>query len=155
MAVNGNHAVTRYLPYKTWQSAKDAQAWLARMTVLADEGKALQLVVERQSDNQVIGAILLFDYDEYNNRLEIGYVLGQEYWQQGYAKEAIHGLLFQLINESGLRRIEAQVNPNNIASVALMKSLGFKNEGYLRERWAAEEGPYDVIMFGLLASDLT
>lgn len=155
MEVNGDPEVTRYLPYKTWQTVEDAEAWFARMVELMASGTALQLAVERKLDNHVIGAVLLFKFDEGSSRVEIGYVLGRAYWQQGYAKEAIRALLSYLLHKSGIRRVEAEVNPENVASTALLESLGFKLEGFLRERWVAESGPYGVNVYGLLASDLS
>jgi [ribosomal protein S5]-alanine N-acetyltransferase len=52
-----------------------------------------------------------------------------------------------------IRRVEAEVNPDNIASNALLTSLGFVREGYLRERWVGKGATYGVNIYGLLASD--
>lgn len=120
MEVNGDPEVTRYLPYKTWLTVEDAEAWFARMTEMMATGTALQLAVVRKSNNQVIGAVLLFKFDEENSRLEIGYVLGRAHWKQGYAKEAIGALLPCLVHRSRIRRVEAEVNPENVASIALL-----------------------------------
>jgi len=58
--VNGDDAVTRYLPYQTWQTIEQGTAWLARMEALATSGTGQQLVIERNEDRKVIGTILLF-----------------------------------------------------------------------------------------------
>jgi RimJ/RimL family protein N-acetyltransferase len=62
--INGDDAVTRFLPYATWRTAADASAWLERMEALAQAGGAQQLVVERNEDRKVIGTVLLFRFDE-------------------------------------------------------------------------------------------
>ena len=61
LAVNGDDAVTEHLPYATWQSLEDAQAWFARMQTLAASGAAQQLVVERADNAKVVGSVLLSD----------------------------------------------------------------------------------------------
>jgi hypothetical protein len=83
MDVNGDEAVTRYLPYATWTSSDDASGWLVRMSGLQEAGKARQLVVVDRDDGRVLGAILLFNFDESNRRAEVGYVLAQASWGRG------------------------------------------------------------------------
>jgi [ribosomal protein S5]-alanine N-acetyltransferase len=153
MEVNGDPEVTQFLPYATWQSLADASAWLARMQTLIATGSARQLVVVRNADKKVIGTALLFKFEEGSNRLELGYALGRAYWKQGYATEALRTLLSHAFTVMHVRRVEAEVNPNNIASNALLRSLGFSQEGYLRERWVAKGATYGVNIYGLLASE--
>lgn len=153
MAVNGDPEVTHFLPYATWQSLSDAAAWLERMSKLMVTGSARQLVIVRNADRKVIGTVLLFKFDEGSNRLELGYALGREHWKQGYAAEALRALLSHLFTGLGIRRVEAEVNPANTASNALLQSLGFTLEGFLRERWVAKGAAYGVNVYGLLASE--
>jgi alkylhydroperoxidase family enzyme len=55
----------------------------------------------------------------------------------------------------GLRRIEAEVEPRNIASRMLLRRLGFVREGLLREKWVDKGAPKDVVIHGLLKDDWT
>ena len=153
LEVNGDPEVTQFLPYATWQSLPDAGAWLERIQKLTATGSARQLVIVRNLDKKVIGTALLFKFDEGSNRLELGYVLGRAYWKQGYAAEALRALLSNAFTAMRIRRVEAEVNPRNIASNALLRSLGFHQEGHLRERWVAKGATYGVNIYGLLASE--
>jgi RimJ/RimL family protein N-acetyltransferase len=54
-----------------------------------------------------------------------------------------------------LHRVEADVDPENGASIRLLERLGFQREGYFRERWFTFGSWKDSAMYGLLASDLT
>ena len=49
--------------------------------------------------------------------------------------------------------IEAEVNPANLASCALLRRVGFTLEGTLRQRWVAKGQAYDTHLFGWLATD--
>jgi len=139
LEINGDDAVTRFLPYATWKSLNDGTAWLKRMNILAESGTSRQLVIVRHTDNKVIGTALLFRYDEGSARIELGYVIGRTYWRQGYAGEALKALCDYAFRKLGIRRIEAEADPDNIASNMVLISLGFKKEGLLRKRWITKE----------------
>jgi RimJ/RimL family protein N-acetyltransferase len=149
-AVSGDPEVTRYLPYAPWQTPADGQAWLERMRGLQQGGAALQCVVARAADGLAIGTCLLFRFDEGSARAELGYVLGRAHWGQGLMQEALQAVLGHAFGDQGLRRVEAEVDPRNRASAALLLRLGFQQEGLRRQRWVNQGVPVDVEGFGLL-----
>ena len=151
MRVNGDDQVTHFLPYASWATLEDARAWLLRMNTLAESGGSRQLVIVRNDDATVIGAVLLFRYEEGSARLEIGYVVGRAHWRQGYAREALVATLAHAFGNMSIRRIEAQVNTANTASNSLLLALGFQHEGLLRQRWVDKGAARDVNFYGCLA----
>jgi [ribosomal protein S5]-alanine N-acetyltransferase len=153
LEINGDDQVTAFLPYATWQTPVDGEAWLARMLALGSSGQAQQLVMQSLSDQKVIGTVLLFKWDEASARVELGYVLGRAFWGQGFAQEALQALCQHAFQQMGVRRMEAEVNPANLASNALLQRLGFTLEGRLRQRWVAKGAAYDTNIYGLLAND--
>lgn len=78
----------------------------------------------------------------------VGYQMGAPFAGRGYMTEAIQLVLSYAFNDLKLHRIEANIQPHNTASIALVKRAGFTNEGYSRrylkicgrwrdhERWA-------------------
>ena len=55
LMVSGDDQVTSFLPYATWQSMVDAEAWYQRMLTLQAGGTALQFVVaDRQIDRKSV-----------------------------------------------------------------------------------------------------
>ena len=150
MAVNGDDDVTRYLPYATWKSLPDAEAWFKRMAAIQATGMALQFVVVEKSTGIAVGTCLLFRYDEASARAELGFVLGRAHWGKGYMREAIAGLIDRAFGPMALRRLEAQIDPRNASSRNLLQRLGFVKEGLLRERWMDGAEVSDSELFGLL-----
>jgi [ribosomal protein S5]-alanine N-acetyltransferase len=75
------------------------------------------------------------------------------HWGQGLMREALTALISQAFGAYGLRRLEAEVNPANVASNALLRGLGFQHEGLLRKRWVAKGAAYDVNIYGLLGEE--
>jgi len=153
MAVNSDAEVTALLPYATWTSMADAEAWLARMRGIEATGSALQLVVMLRSTQEAVGTCLLFRLDEGSARAELGYALGRAHWGRGFMHEALVGLLRSAFGSMGLRRIEAEIDPRNVASARLVQRLGFTKEGLLRQRWVTKGEATDVEIYGLLRSE--
>ena len=83
----------------------------------------------------------------------LGYAVGKPYARRGYMREGIELVLRVAFLTLRLHRVEANIQPDNHASIALAKGAGFRREGfsprYLKiggrwrdhERWAilAEE----------------
>jgi [ribosomal protein S5]-alanine N-acetyltransferase len=153
MAVNGDDAVTRFLPYATWTCTEDAQSWLQRMRALEATGTGRQFVLASKANGRVVGTLLLFKADAGSARCEIGYVLGREHWGRGLMFEALQAACDTAFTSAGLRRLEAEVQPDNTASNAVLQRLGFVREGTLRQRWVGKGRAYDTHVWGLLASD--
>jgi [ribosomal protein S5]-alanine N-acetyltransferase len=84
---------------------------------------------------------------------EIGYELGREHWGNGYMTEALRAMIRYGIAHLDLHRIEAQVEPENAASKAVLLTLGFKEEGIARERGYWRRAYHDLAQFGLLATE--
>lgn len=84
---------------------------------------------------------------------EIGYILHPDYWRKGIAGEAVGCVIEYGFNELKLRKIFADVDPDNSASVGLLKKLGFRQEAHLREEWETHIGVRDSLIFGLLRSE--
>lgn len=153
LPINGDEQVTRFLPYATWQSLADGEAWFGRMAAMGATGDALQFVVVEKSSGTLIGTCLLFRHDEGSARAELGYVLGRAHWHQGFMREALKALLACAFTHCALRRLEAQVDPDNLASNRLLLSLGFVHEGLLRQRWITKGVPCSTNLYGLLRDE--
>ncbi|MEO8281548.1 MAG: GNAT family N-acetyltransferase, partial [Ideonella sp.] len=151
--INGDAQVTRFLPYVNWQTSDDAQAWLKRTRAVEAAGSGQQLAMVLRDSGKVIGTVLLFRYEEPSARIELGYVLGRLHWGSGVMFEALNAVCSHVFSAMAIRRIEAQVNPDNLASNRLLHRLGFNCEGTLRQRWVNQGQAVDTNFYGLLADD--
>jgi [ribosomal protein S5]-alanine N-acetyltransferase len=88
-----------------------------------------------------------------SNNFELGYILGRDQWRNGYVYEAVRAVIDFAFERIGARRIMADTDPENIASVCLLEKLGFQREGHLREEWETHIGIRDSLIFGLLRSE--
>jgi ribosomal-protein-alanine N-acetyltransferase len=142
--------VTRYWSRGPWTDvAEAAEALAATMTAYAD-GSALRLGMELRDSGELIGSVSLHHFEDASRRCELGYALGRAHWGHGYVTEALRALLDYGFHVLGLNRIEADIDPRNIASARVLEKLGFRKEGYMSERWIVQGEPADTVWYGLL-----
>ena len=113
----------------------------------------LKWAVAKRADDSLIGTTTLYNLDFSNRRAELGYALGRAHWGQGYMQEALQALLGYAFETLDLRRLEADVDPRNQASIQTLERLGFQQEGLLRERWEVAGEIQDAFFYGLLRSE--
>ena len=70
---------------------------------------------------------------------KIGYTILNRYWNQGYAAEAVTALTQIGFQQLGFHRLEAHVNPDNPASMAVLRKCGYEYEG-IRKAYILEDG---------------
>ncbi len=87
------------------------------------------LVCHRQN-NKIVGVINL------NNIVRgsflcasLGYYVGLPFCDKGYMQEGLQLLIKYAFEKAGLHRLEANIQPNNLPSIALVKRCGFHKEG--------------------------
>ena len=84
--------------------------------------------VEERSSGKYIGRIGFF-YPEGWPGFELGWVLGREYWGQGYASEGARRALDYAFAEMGRDHVISLIHPDNSPSIKVAERLGEKIEG--------------------------
>ena len=112
-----------------------------------DFGKAgewVQYGIENSETRQLIGDCAI-KLDQYDTRIaEIGITISHLEQKKGYAKEVLIGVLTFLFETKEIHRVVEIVDAENIASISLLKSIGFKQEGHFIEniffkgKWGSE-----------------
>ena len=130
---------------------REAAAAMQREIAASNENNTmLKWGLALRESNRVIGTTTLFNLNLDNGRAEVGYAMGSAYWGKGYMHEALQALLKHAFEVMQLRRLEADVDPRNAASIRTLERLGFQREGFLRERWHVCGEIQDALFFGLL-----
>jgi ribosomal-protein-alanine N-acetyltransferase len=99
---------------------------VARSMVGYAEGGHYEWGLIRRADEAFLGTCGFAELDVAHGVGEIGYVLARRYWGQGYATEAAAAVLQFGFVRLGLRAIEAQAFPENVASLRVMAKLGLR-----------------------------
>lgn len=145
--------VTRYLSRPAWPSITTAHERIARDIAAMSAGDYACFGIERVNDSKLLGECSLFNLNPQCRRAEVGYTMAFDAWGQGYMNEALRSLLEIGFSRLALNRVEADIDPRNLASAKSLERLGFIKEGHLRQRWIVAGEVSDSGLYGLLASD--
>ena len=111
-------------------------------------------LVYRNTDSRILGAVNLSQifYGNFQNAY-MGYYIGAPFASHGYMTEAVPLVLDHAFGPLQLHRIEANIQPDNQASIALVRRLGFTLEGFSR-RYLRIDGEWrDHQRWAILAED--
>lgn len=145
----GDPTAMRFWSGPPWTEIAQAEALLETDKVALDAGEAIRFGIARD-DGPIVGCVSLHGFHVGSRRAELGYVLHRAAWGQGYAAEAVGLALDHAFRTLRLHRVEADTDPRNDRSVALLVRLGFTLEGVLRERWIVGGEISDTALYGLL-----
>ena len=130
---------------------REAAAELQREIADGNESETMfKWGIALRDSNTVIGTTTLFHLSLENGRAELGYAMAYAHWGKGYMNEALTALVSHAFEVMELRRLEADVDPRNAASIRTLERLGFQREGFLRERWHVNGEIQDAFFYGLL-----
>ncbi|MFC6633197.1 GNAT family N-acetyltransferase [Microbulbifer taiwanensis] len=145
--------VMRYWNTAPWSTVQDSFDFIKESNDSMQRRESLILGVYLNSTGELAGKCMLFNYDKESKRAEIGFGLGRSCWGKGYISEAGEALIQYGFKSLGLRRIEAEIDPDNQSSAMALEKLGFSREGLLRQRWEINGIVSDSAMYGRLVSD--
>ncbi|MEW1963026.1 GNAT family N-acetyltransferase [Microbacterium sp. NPDC077644] len=131
---------------------------------LDPERLATTLLITRPEDGAVIGDIMLKIGDAWAQRevieqakgteAELGWTLAPEHTGQGYATEAVRGVIDVCFGALGLRRVHAGCFADNEPSWRMMERLGMRREEHSRKTALHRSGEWmDGMNYGLLAEE--
>lgn len=150
-AIFSDPQVMRFWSSEPLRDLAAARTLYEEIDALRASDALYQWGIECRDDRQLIGTTTLSRLDAQNRRAEIGFALRSDRWGRGYATEAVERLVDYAFGELGMHRLEADVDPRNEASLALLAKLGFEREGYAPERWYVHGEWQDSVLLGLLS----
>lgn len=131
----------------------DKMEQIRRVYQMHAEGTGIGWAISLKNNPRLIGTIGFYRMNLANFRAEIGYMLLPEYWRKGLATEAIQAVLKFGFETMHLHSIEADINPENEASRAILLKNGFRKEAYFRENFYFDGQFLDSEIYGLLVSE--
>ena len=116
-------------------------------------GDEVRLAITRPED-RLIGWVGVFSADARDGSARVGVgITDAAERRKRYASDALCVLARHLLHERRYHRVEAHVYEFNAPSQGLFRSLGFAEEGRLREAHFADGRYWDVLVFGITAAE--
>ncbi|ERN53663.1 GNAT family N-acetyltransferase [Alkalihalophilus marmarensis] len=145
--------VVRHIGLERFKSLEDAKSEIDWYHTIHKEGSGMRWGITLKGKDQLIGSCGFLNRAKKHFRAEIGTELSREYWGQGIASEAFQAVISTGFQDMQLERIEALIEPLNIASQRLAGKHGFVKEGLLR-KYEYTQGKFDdLYMYSLLKEE--
>jgi [ribosomal protein S5]-alanine N-acetyltransferase len=131
--------------HRHWAPAPSDESFDRLLRCVEDERYEPRLVC-RLEDGAIVGMININEIVRATFQSGyLGYSAVAAYAGQGYMREGLELVLARAFTELGLHRLEANIQPDNQASIALVRGAGFVREGFserylkLGGRWRDHE----------------
>ncbi len=129
-----NPEVTEYQGFDV-MTLKEAESFIMSQCdkKFGNHGEWVQYGIEENASGRLAGDCAIRILDEDPDNAEIGITVSHLHQRKGFAKEAMNGILKFLFEKKNIRRIVELTDVKNIASVNLLRSCGFRQEGFFIE----------------------
>lgn len=118
-----------------------------------DDGDDVRLAITTL-EGRIIGTIAAYDSSMRHGVASVGLSItdaGER--RKGYGADALCVLVRHLFHERRYHKVQADVHAFNVGSLALLRHLGFQEEGRLREVHFTGGRYCDSILFGMTAEE--
>ena len=131
------------------------ERWWARIT--AEDARDFMFVVVDGNDEEgmEMGVVGLCHWSPIDRNAEISFYLGRESARRRGFMERALCLLHEWAWSIGLERVYAECFAFNAPSIALLKKLGYVEEGWMRSHVYRDGQRWDSVMLGVLREEWT
>jgi len=131
--LRSDERVNTYLTRVHCKTVYEARAFINKINKGIRDGEWIYWAITFKNDNKLIGTICLWNIQPEHYRAEIGYELHPDFWGRGIMKEAIPKIIDFGFETMNLHSLEADLDPGNLPSAALLERNGFVREGHFKE----------------------
>ena len=128
-----------------------AEDWIQWHETQWKEKRWANFAIILDGSNELIWSISLYFVHSY--LAEIGYWVGEKYWNQWYATEAWKAIIQFWFEDLGLHKIYSTFIERNPASGKVMQKLGMKEEWYFKEHIQKWDKWENVYQYGILKEE--
>ncbi|MCC9135493.1 GNAT family N-acetyltransferase [Pontibacter silvestris] len=147
----GRSYLREWLPFiDLSQSTSDTEQYLQSVSSPENESDEVFCIIYLE---EVVGLIGLKVIDYINQKLEIGYWLGERFQGKGIMRRSCIALVNHIFSDMNMNRIQINVGVGNDRSNNIPKKLGFLLEGVQREGEFLNETFHDLEVYSLLKKE--
>ena len=147
-----DHEVMRFYDLAPLNSIDDARLLVSAMLKELTEGLSVRWAIISKCGMRFIGSCG-FRFDSRFYSASISFELERRSWRQGLMREALSAAIAHAYNHWQINRIQAITKLDNYASIGLLKSLGFVEEGVMRQWGYWKDAFHDVHLFSRIRAD--
>ena len=142
--------VMTYLDRAPDDSIDRAHIFISHLKESQQNGDGIVWALSLKSDRAMIGTAGFWRIMREHYRAEVGYTMHPDHQGKGYMQEAMQAILEYGFQKIKLHSVEANVNPDNTASIKLLERNGFVKEAHFHENWYHNGKFLDSAIYSLL-----
>lgn len=123
--------VTRFLTWHPHESVRQSEALMTRSIEAWDGETNFRYLLEIKENGALAGMIEL-RLEQAPFKVSFGYTGAYAQWGKGYMTEATRACIQWALEQSGVYRVYATVDVDNIPSQRVLEKAGMQREGLLR-----------------------
>lgn len=120
---------TRFVSFPTHDTIRTTREYLRYVREAWNKGVDFSYSIRLKDNGQLIGSYGIINEV---GKIQFGYILGPNHWQQGFATEACTALTKLLQVKKMIYRIGTYVDCDNTTSVKVLEKCGYIREARLR-----------------------
>ena len=124
----GDPNVCKYLSWGPHQDVEVSRKRIANWVNHYQYNNSYVWAIELKSMNMPIGSISVEITNDSTGTCEVGYCIGEAYWNRGIMTEALRAVMHYLFYEIGYQTIRAKHDVLNVASGMVMQKAGMHYE---------------------------
>lgn len=124
LAIYGDPAVMKYTDEAPFENLETVSLMLQSVHTLLAKGASLEWAIVPVDGNTPVSTCGLHSFDASLHITEVGCLLRQSAWGNGYMREAINLLAIYARDVLGLRRLVADIHADNRRAQRLFEKLG-------------------------------
>jgi RimJ/RimL family protein N-acetyltransferase len=132
------------------QPVDGTRRWWAEMRT---RGEDVSFAVETLA-GEMLGAVGLHGAGGAQRSATLGIWIGKPFWGLGYGTDAVRTVCRFAFREMNLRRVDLHVHDTNTRGIRAYQKVGFREEGRLRASHFTDGHPVDVLVMGVLSTEL-
>ena len=152
-----NNKVIEYYDIEAFITIEQARDLINLFRSRHEASTGIRWAIRLKSSSNIVGTCGFNSWSSKMRNAVVGYDLMPAFWGNGYTSEAVRAIIqaafIGKLPCGQLNRIQADTVPGNHASEALLRRLGFKEEGVRRESGYWKNEFHDLTCFGLLRSE--
>ena len=145
----GSETVTRYMLWKPHTRIEESQASIQKALKRYETGESCRWVIAEKGTGNLMGIIDLMPQDPHTGTCTFAYMLGAEFWGQGYGTEAVKAVIGYAFSHCGALVVQADHFADNPASGKVMEKAGMIRIGTIPEKYEKNNRLHDAQVYRL------
>ena len=149
-SLRSDERVMKFLDTPMLKTIEDSEQLIKTITDGINNNESITWAINQKNDPTLIGTIGFWRIMEEHSRAEIGYLLHPDFQGKGIMQEALEEVLDYGFRTLKLHSIEANANPNNLASIKLLERNRFVKEAHFKENYFFDGKFLDTAVYSLI-----